>query len=108
MISDDISQDPKGYYYAPLTEGGRYQTKLEEYLSNAGSAINFVLAVTSGAEIAAVGTTTNAGGKIGGMLGNTVGFYIDNLSNILNNAETFLEQANSSDTWMMPQPFDYN
>ena len=108
MTSDNSPQDPKGYYYAPLTEGGPYQQKLEKYFSNAGLVINYVIAAAKGLDPQLGGIPDNAGSKMGGMLGNTVGFYVDNVDNIEMNIHTFIEQTNNPDSWMIPQPFDNN
>jgi hypothetical protein len=46
------------------------------------------------------------GDMVGGQIGKAAGFYIDNLSAMENNFNTFIEQLNDYKTWPVPEPND--
>jgi hypothetical protein len=104
------AQRPYGYYYAPLPEGGPYQKMLSEAGDQIGRFIGEMASVRLGKEYgtAEVGTMAgiiaNIGGKVGAEAGGTVGWYIDNFSNIEQNLGTMMEQLNDPNFWIV-DPF---
>jgi hypothetical protein len=71
--------------------------------------------VAVGAVLSDVGAVAGRPGKIVGALighyvgafaGEAAGFYVDNLTRIEENINTFLNEANQSREWIMPDPSD--
>jgi hypothetical protein len=88
-MSSDIPQDPKGHYYAPPTQGGKYETQLSELGDGIGRVIIAGIAVELGAD--AESATRTGLGKIGDLLASTLGSIgntIDNLPRINQNLQT--------------------
>lgn len=107
-MSDDLDS-LKYSYYAPLTEGGPYQTKLDEYFSTAAQVLitaNQVFDPYYDVATVAYPGISSLGGDIAGTIGNTIGFYIDNFSNIEQNIGTTLNKMNDPNFWVTPQPED--
>ena len=110
-------QIPGGYYYQPLQENGPMQQSLGTAFAAVGSVVGQVAGnvyvdlqaeegrpMTSSEKTAFV-AATGAVGKAGGQwIGQGVGFYIDNADSIVQNAQTFMQQANDYRSWQEP-PF---
>jgi hypothetical protein len=108
MSSDNNNpQDPKGHYYAPPTQGGKYETQLHELGDGIGRVIIAGIAVEFGAD--AESATRTGLGKIGDLLASTlgdIGNTIDNLPRINQNLQTIITQLSDSASWTTPGPFE--
>lgn len=104
-ISDGAQQG--NYYYAPYSHDGEWETKLGNWFGDAGQAI--ASAVLSGifkedpALEPALGISTVAS-AIAEQAGQNIGFFIDNVSNIEQNGETFLKELSDINIWITQGP----
>ena len=103
-MSDDNPQVPHGYYYVPL-KGGEYENagrQLGNDFSN--MALNAVATFKWGNASSGVLSSVNdllgnPVGTIGSEIGGGVGWYMDNLSNILQNLNTMVNELNDARSW---------
>jgi len=102
--SYDSPQTPRGYYYQPLKDDGPFEKRLEAAGEIIGKSIAQASATEeTGGELPEISMAMEAfGEKTGGLIGKTAGFYIDNASAILKNAQTFVDQLNDYRTWADP------
>jgi len=101
-------QQPQGYYYNAYVENGPYAQHLKEAGQVAGEAalgsVGGTLGAPTGAGMA-VGATIGAviGHYAGGSAGEAAGFYIDNISAMVQNMNTFFNELNDPNSWMSPE-----
>jgi len=93
-------QSPSGYYYAPLTEGGTFQSIGENASRFAFAA---ALVTFTGSDPARATNTAMGGlGNLISSIGGTLGQYIDNISTFNQNFNTLMTELNDSNSWMPP------
>lgn len=106
ISSWDIPQQQGGYYYAPYEDNSSFEQRYQEV----GEAIGPIILqgaadfVSEGAaeDPAVSGLIGLAGESVGGSVGTAIGFYRDNASAIIQNANTFVNQLNDYRTWSDP------
>jgi hypothetical protein len=107
-------QQVGGYYYQPYVDNGTYAKMLKEAGAVAGEgALGFVggaagEALGGGKRAGALGATVGAliGHYAGGSAGDAAGFYVDNLTRMMENMNTFLSELNDPNSWIIPTPLD--
>lgn len=103
-------QTPGGYYYQPYADNGPYAQRLKEAGQVAGEAVLGTAGATVGAPSVAgaaalAGVGALLGHYAGGSGGEAAGFYIDNISRMTENLNTFFNELNDPNSWMQPTVF---
>jgi hypothetical protein len=104
QIRNETQQEPHGYYYAPLTEGGTFQ-KLGEEGSRMLLAAGQMWFTGRDPQLATQSSMGGLGDFVSS-IGGALGQYVDNTSTIEQNLSTLINQLNDPRTWMAPTPFD--
>lgn len=108
-VDHSSDQIPHGYYYQPLRDNGPFEQTLQRAGEAIGQAVADALAFAEESQWGELPSASMMsefiGSNAGGMIGKTAGFYIDNASTILNNAQTLMNQLNDYRTWMDPADF---
>ena len=104
--SYDLPQQKGSYYYAPLQDNGPFEQRLKQLGEIIGPYIAQGVADTDTGGLSenpvASHILDEAGELGGGMMGQVIGFYIDNASKIIQNANTLINQFNDPSTWSDP------
>ena len=115
MPQNENPQVPGDYYYRPLQENGPIARTLGDALGIVGKYTGQKMAKDAMKDIGSESglpvellavPAAHVGGEIGSsvgrLMGQGIGYYLDNADALMQNAETALQQASDYRSWMQP------